>query len=1155
MFQRLKEAIDSRIAEEQARQGSTASPSSSSSPSAASTVVGLGRSQFARLPRRTTDQSSSHRATPRRRGGAGSTGNALDVASDNLTSTALPPQRGPDPNEFDSEFVVGDDDAGSESASGTPKMKAIDGKDAGGDNSQLNTNTKFRSGTGSQRNSTDTATTQKNELPTEVRVRLRRLDKLEARYQDLLRAYRIAHARVLSIEPFEASLRENTPLTSIADPKAFTEYLNQLSLKSDMITEELKRVTCEKDKWKNKSCEYEKKEQNAREEIERLKKEKEQLQKSADPLNVAGVLGEQQDKEKEKASASPATSTGSKADSVPGISVFSPKQKPEELKSESEDLFSYESEIPRLEGELSTRTEEVETLKGQVASLQNDLNVARESTEGMARALESATFELTGLRDARDRFEANLAKEKNSSKEAIESVSKKLEAKEQESEKFCYSVKELKAHLKEKTDEIEKLKKDVAENKQGGEEVEELKSKISDLEGQKVERERKVEVLQGIVERLRKQIKTADEKVTEVQTELNVRDEDNRKLIRVIDFFNTGLKDIEDWPATREALGAGEQANFEELRKKLAPEPAITPKTTANLSAPQSISSPAPSPNSAGGNKKKNKKKKKGGNTAASHTHQASQPATSAQAPSSPVAQSPAQPIPDLSSTVAELKKTGASLTAELTEKEDAIDRLHSKLKGEDDLKEEIESLRDDLLNMGQEYVEGKDRIKQLVSEKAELEKKVTELVAQLSEAKEKAAEDEKSSEEKEALNKEKDELSKSLDELKDKTKQMESDLSAAENLASSRFKELTDLRSSLEKIQPELRSLRAESAELKTVKEELTNKNGELKRLERRHEDVRNDIKNLRARISEQDAEARNLTAKLEKETAERKKADAELDVAKNDLRFSEKRNKEVTEANERTSRELSKAQEDLNLSRQKMTETEETIRKLTRDVETLKDEIQLKTAQHASAQSLMNSMRDQTAELVTQVKEANSRCDSLEEEVSDAHRLLSERTREAETMRSLLADVEARTEAKIRDYKERLETTIEERDKAEDEASTVSRKRAREMEELKNRVRDAEKALRRAEEDKEELESKSKDWKKKKSELETETEKAKTELVDVQNAMEQLRDALDESEKTIHELEKEKKELRRSVEETTARLDKLRRANKALTEEAKSG
>lgn len=188
-------------------------------------------------------------------------------------------------------------------------------------------------------------------------------------------------------------------------------------------------------------------------------------------------------------------------------------------------------------------------------------------------------------------------------------------------------------------------------------------------------------------------------------------------------------------------------------------------------------------------------------------------------------------------------------------------------------------------------------------------------------------------------------------------------------------------------------------------------------------------------------------------------------------------------------------------------------------------------------------------------QMKEARERCESLEEELADAHRLLSERTREGETMRRLLNDIDGRAEAKVRDFKERMEAAIEERDKAEDEASAQGRRRARELEDLKSKLREAERALRTVEEDKEELEHSQKDWKRRRDQLEAESEKTTHELNDLRQAMARLRDALDESEKQVRDLEKEKAELRRSVEETNARLEKVRKSTKILPEDSRFG
>lgn len=77
-------------------------------------------------------------------------------------------------------------------------------------------------------------------------------DILPPLHPELLRSYRIAHGRATSIEPFERALREITPLTSIKDPEALTEYLTHLNLKGDMVMDELKRVSTEKEDFRKK---------------------------------------------------------------------------------------------------------------------------------------------------------------------------------------------------------------------------------------------------------------------------------------------------------------------------------------------------------------------------------------------------------------------------------------------------------------------------------------------------------------------------------------------------------------------------------------------------------------------------------------------------------------------------------------------------------------------------------------------------------------------------------------------------------------------------------------------------------------------------------------------------------------------------------------
>ncbi|KGQ01924.1 hypothetical protein PAAG_11315 [Paracoccidioides lutzii Pb01] len=1068
MFQRIKGAIDSRIAEEQARQKLAQEAHSLSRPN-----------------------SSTRRSNIR-----------ADSRTARLKRENSFPAKSPDPAEFDVEFVVGDDDSSTRTNTPVQMQETSGDVKASGDKEGAGE----RGRESARPSDAIPGETTQTELPTEVRVKLRRLDKLEGRYQELLKAYRIAHARVLSIEPFEASLRENTPLTSISDPKALTEYLNQISLKGDMVLDELKRVTPERDEYRRKLLEAEKSARDAQEEVARLKArsvssdEKGSVQdeemnggRTLPTVDTSFVPAESNSFANPQKS--PTFSTAARA-SIPGLSLFSPKTKAvtsPPLVEASEEFFSFDNEIPRLELELNKRQEEVDTLKAEVKTLKGDLSVARESTESMAQSLELATRELTGLKEAKDRYEADLEGQRKTLEEQISGLKDKLSVAETDLEKSSVVMEQLQTQLDEKNKELT----------QTSQKKDDESSKVAAAEEQKTSGEKRLSLLQDIVTNLKSQLKDAENTISVLKAEISSKDAEAKDIQKIVAFVDGGLKGNQTWQVAKQRISDGQTANFDDLRNSF-----IVSDEQPNIPYQQ-----VP-PATKGAKKKNKKKKKKGGKGGAEE--------------SSEIAQTPAieVPISDNTAAVAELENKIVKLTSQLSEKEAAINRLDSKLKGEDDLREEIDSLRDDLRDIGQSFMEAKDKVNELQTEKQALEKTIQDLEKELVDLRTNSS---SSSAEAEGAHKD---LAAEFEELKIKATALQTDLTTTQQLAASRFKDLTDLRDTFQKLQPELRTLPS--------KEELKNKTNDLKRLERRHEDVRSEMKNLRGKIGEQEAEIKALNQKVTQETKTRVKAEQALDVAQSDLRYSESKKQEAIETNEKTTRLLSKTQEELRSSRTRLREVEEQVTQLNRDIENLRDEIQLKTAQYASAQSLMNSMRDQTSEMAMQVKEARERCESLEEELADAHRLLSERTREGETMRRLLSDVEMRADAKVRDFKERLEAAIEERDRAEDEANLSGRKRAREIEELKSKARDMERELRRAEQDKRELEA--------------ETERSKRELGNVQTAMTELRDALGESENQARELEKEKIELRRSVEETNQRLEKLRKANKALTDEVKA-
>lgn len=148
---RLKGAIDSRIAEEQARQKALqSSPSRSNS---------------------TVRRSSSRTVSPSKR----------QARTRDRSGKDIDAEKGPDPSEFDRAFVV--DDEESSSRVGTPGPGAersgsamIEG--AGNDKAPVEDN---KESNGKVVEDGDAPAPP--ELPTDVRVKLRKLDKLESRYQ------------------------------------------------------------------------------------------------------------------------------------------------------------------------------------------------------------------------------------------------------------------------------------------------------------------------------------------------------------------------------------------------------------------------------------------------------------------------------------------------------------------------------------------------------------------------------------------------------------------------------------------------------------------------------------------------------------------------------------------------------------------------------------------------------------------------------------------------------------------------------------------------------------------------------------------------------------------------------------------------------------
>lgn len=554
------------------------------------------------------------------------------------------------------------------------------------------------------------------------------------------------------------------------------------------------------------------------------------------------------------------------------------------------------------------------------------------------------------------------------------------------------------------------------------------------------------------------------------------------------------------------------------------------------------------------------------------------------------------------------------NLQSQISEKDLEIGNLQDRLKGEAHLNDQIENLReenetfqDSMLENGKAAADAKHELKELkerqeklqgetdtlqkenddqrkrmkgsVEESVALGTKCSALEAEITELKKVAA----NTEQMEAMEREmavmqavKDTSEREIEELRTKlhadnsglaanvaalTEELETqgkklaaankEVASAEQLARSRFKDLAALKDVHSKLQPELTKLREESAELKTIKVELEKSNTAFKKLESKEKDLRSEIAEYKSQATAKDGEIKALRDKTKKSEERSTALEESYETARKDLEKSESTRNEAIDSREKLRIDLKKAEDELKRSWSTQEELEKQVQKFSDEAKNLRDELQFKSAQQANVQSTMDSMQEQTRELATRKKEAEEHNESLKEELADAQRLLSERGREGETMRRLLADVEGRAEVKVREMREQMDIAMQERDRAEDEASTVGRRKARELEDLKVKLRAAEAEVSRATEAKNDAERREKDFRARQDDTARHLEKAQQEAEETRTAIAQLTDSLDDSERRRREVERENAEVLKTIQEKEAKLDKLQKSHKTMVED----
>ena len=237
----------------------------------------------------------------------------------------------------------------------------------------------------------------------------------------------------------------------------------------------------------------------------------------------------------------------------------------------------------------------------------------------------------------------------------------------------------------------------------------------------------------------------------------------------------------------------------------------------------------------------------------------------------------------------------------------------------------------------------------------------------------------------------------------------------------------------------------------------------------------------------------------------------------------------------------DLARTQEESATLKSKIAGLENELKAAKKDCENFKDELELKAAQIESNAEYVNSLQNRSNEMEVQKREADEQLESTQQELAETERQLMDRTQETDTMRKMLRESGDRTDARIKEIKDRLTKALEERDKAEEETATVTRRKTRETMELKERLHAAERGQKRAEEARELVDKEIIRLRETKQRLETEIAQTRHDLEERKKAMVTLSSTLDSTDGQFRENERQKTEYRNRVEQAELKNSQL--------------
>ncbi|AOA60756.1 Vesicular transport protein [Komagataella phaffii CBS 7435] len=896
-----------------------------------------------------------------------------------------------------------------------------------------------------------------NDLPMEIRARLKKFAKYEQKYPLLLDAYKTEKAKSEIVHAFESTLQEVTPLQTIGEIEQFKDFISNMTQKAKLMDEELRAKTGELNGLKNEVTEMKEKLKAVQGEMKAKSALAEESAMKADQLSVdlERVVSELENlkKEREEIVTERDEATKERDESTRERDIIL-----EEVKSNKnqELLEEYKSELEEAKNALALRTEEIENLNLKLESEKSaklSLEGVADERDGLKAKLEAQTTsfqeELDQLSQERDRLNSQLT---IGEKSQIEIEQEKNELKSQYNSEIKSSLSKLESVIKERNElqqqlesqesltfEVDKLSKERDELRMQLDREKENSAKAS-ITPQNFEVKTKVESNKNIEAPLSEELRQVTRERDELKAQLLLiqknpgpskkTNEGNRNLERNGEKKSHDQNGADDDLIERKGESGTDDSKDNQLK--------LIEQSTTITMLNEEIENLKDMLRDVGDDLVVAKDKL----SQVSAVDEKKQHALERELESSKLKL--AEIEKDYNDDRVDLKNELKLVTEEKENLEHENETLSQSLTELEKLKQEVKEKAQAVQNYESKYSTLSDELSLVLSKRDELEKDKESFRLKLKDLEQKNSETEQQEEsqrtgtaemeeELQTLKRELEASSQRIEDYKQKQLELDDEISLVRSQKDELQKTITSLQEDLGKEKENVKLLRENIIAEEKAKnsQKLAENVAQLDKFKKQEISLKLEIANLENLNAEKGSKIKSLEEHITYLNTERQS------------NYDENQ-KLISHTNEKWKQDYTELVIKLNKCQSENN-------RLTKELNEYKDKLKDMNTSKLNSSETIESIRRQCEELKMMNNEYSLKIESLHEELSSSSSILQERSREMNTIRKLLADTESKCDERIKQLKARIDRLEEEKETTSHESSVQARKLSKTIDQLK--------------------------------------------------------------------------------------------------------